>query len=171
MNVFIALKGSHFWFYICLVDLPCFSVVRSLTSWYTLLLLFFLRHASTSWHWPVSKSLLPSSSRPWSSFKSLYSLWLLLARLSFSSGLIFGHSGVTQSFLFRRCLPRSSAAVSVTALLKWVTMESRSASSSTSIARGTNLPPIVAWKALLTVGSYSFSRQTWFLAGLVSLNA
>ena len=27
------------------VDLPCFSVVRSLTSWYTFLLLFFLRHS------------------------------------------------------------------------------------------------------------------------------
>ena len=34
------------------LDLPCFSVVRSLTSWYAFLLLFFLRHASTSWHWP-----------------------------------------------------------------------------------------------------------------------
>ena len=86
------------------VDSPCFSVVRSLTSWYAFLLLFFLR-----------------------------------------------------------CLPRSSAAVSVTALLKWVTMESRSASSSTSIARGANLPPIVAWKALITVGSFSFSRSNLIL--------
>ena len=68
-------------------------------------------------------------------------------------------SGVTQGFLF----PRSSAAVSVTALLKWVTMESRSASSSTSIARGANLPPIVAWKALITVGSFSFSRSNLIL--------
>ena len=32
------------------VDLPCFSVVRSLTGWYAFLLLFFLRHASTAWH-------------------------------------------------------------------------------------------------------------------------
>ena len=29
------------------VDLLCVSVVRSLTSWYAFLLLFFLRHAST----------------------------------------------------------------------------------------------------------------------------
>ena len=35
-------------------------------------------------------------------------------------------SGVTQGFLFRRCLPRSSVAVSVTTLLKSVTTESRS---------------------------------------------
>ena len=84
---------------------------------------------------------------------------------SFSSGLVFGHSGVTQGFLFRRCLPRSSAAVSVTgtALLKLVTMESRSASSSTSIARGANIPPIVAGKALITVGSFSFSRSNLIL--------
>ena len=86
-----------------------------------------------------------------------------MARLSFSSGLVFGHSGVTQGFLFRRCLPRGSATVSVTALLKWVTMESRSASSSTSIARGANLPPIVIWKALITVGSFSFSRSNLIL--------
>ena len=85
-------------------------------------------------------------------------LWLLLARLSFSSGLVFGHSGVTQGFLFR---PRSSAAVSVTVLLKWVTMESRLASSSTSIARDANLPP--AWKTLITVGLFSFSRSNRIL--------
>ena len=71
--------------------------------------------------------------------------------------------GVTQGFLFRRCLPRRSAAVLATALLKWVTMESRSASSSTSVARGANLPPIVAWKALITVGSFSFSRSNLIL--------
>ena len=30
------------------VDLPCFSVTRSLTGWYAFLLSFFLRHVSTS---------------------------------------------------------------------------------------------------------------------------
>ena len=72
-------------------------------------------------------------------------------------------SGVIQGLLFRRCLPRSSAAVSVTALLKWVTMASRSTSSSTSEARGANLPPIVAWKAFITVGSFSFSGSNLIL--------
>ena len=38
-------------------------------------------------------------------------------------------------------------------------MESRSASSSTSVARGANLPPIVAWTAIITVGSFSFLRS------------
>ena len=37
------------------------------------------------------------------------------------------------------------------------------ASSSTSVARGANLPPIVAWKALITVGSFSFSRSNLIL--------
>ena len=42
-------------------------------------------------------------------------------------------------------------------------MESRSASSSTSIARGANLPPIVACKTLITVGLFSFSRSNLIL--------
>ena len=79
-------------------------------------------------------SLAPSGS-PLFFFRSR--LWSQRSRIS----------GVTQSFLFRPCWPRSSAAVSVTTVLKWVTMESRSASSSTSVARGANLPPIVAWKS------------------------
>ena len=130
------------------VDLLCFSVIKSLSIWYAFLLVFFLRHASTSWHCsdPVSKSRLPSSFLSWSFFQSLYSLWLVLTCLSFSSGLIQGHkdqiSVVTQGFSFRRCLPRSSAAVSVPVLLTWMTMASRSTSSSTSVARGVYLPPI-----------------------------
>ena len=77
----------------------------------------------------IIKSLAPSGS---SLFFFRSRLWSQRSRIS----------GVTQGFLFRRCVPRSSAAVSVTALLKWVTMESRSASSSTSVARGANLPPM-----------------------------
>ena len=43
----------HFPGWSCMVvDVPCFSVVMSLTSWYAFLLLFFLRHFSTSCHWP-----------------------------------------------------------------------------------------------------------------------
>ena len=81
--------------------------------------------------------------------------------LSFNLSIVFGSFWL--AFLFRRCLPRSSAAVSVTVLMKWVTMESRSASSSTSIARGANLPPIVACKTLITVGLFSFSRSNLIL--------
>ena len=54
-------------------------------------------------------------------------------------------------------------------LLKRVTMESRSASSSSSVARGANLSPIVASKAFITVGSFSFSRSNLILGWLCFL--
>ena len=112
----------------------------------------------------VSKSLLPASSMSDLCFNlSLVFGSFLLASLFLQvSSLVtkIKDPGVTQGFLFRRCLPRSSAAVSVTALLKWVTMESRSESSSTCVARGANLPPIVA------VGSFSFSRSNLILGGV-----
>ena len=53
--------------------------------------------------------------------------------------------------------------MSVTALLKWVTMKSRSVPSSTSVARGANYPHMAAWKAFITVGSFSFSRSNLIL--------
>ena len=73
------------------VDLPCFSVLRSLTSVYAFLLLFLLRHASNPWHWPSNQvffiifmsflifllfslqSLAPSSSSPFSFRSRLWS--------------------------------------------------------------------------------------------------
>ena len=147
------------------VVLTCFSVVRSLTSWYA----FFLSEACFYF---LALTLYPS----------LFCHLHLCPDLSFNLSVVFGYfclaslflqvsslvkrsriSVVTQGFLFRRCLPRSSAAVSATALLKWVTMESRPASSSTSVARGANLPLIAAWKALITVGSFSFSRSNLIL--------
>ena len=92
------------------------------------------------------------------------SFWLALF---FFRSRLWSHrsriSGVTQDFLFRHCLPRSSAAVSDTALLKWVTMESRSASSSISVARGATLPTKVAWKVLIIVESFSFLRSNLIL--------
>ena len=42
-------------------------------------------------------------------------------------------------------------------------MESRSTSSSTSVTRDANLPPIGAWNAFITVGSFSFSRSNLIL--------
>ena len=46
---------------------------------------------------------------------------------------------------------------------------SKSAASSTSIARVAKSPPVVAWKALITVGSISFSRSSLSLGWLVYL--
>ena len=56
-------------------------------------------------------------------------------------------------------MPRISLAVSVTAVLKVVIIESMSVSSLLVIVRGANLPPIIAWKVSNTLGSFSFSRS------------
>ena len=115
---------------------------------------------------------------------------LPLPGLSFNLSLVFGSFWLACLFLqisyldtkindlrdnpelppLRCCLSRRTAAVSLTALLKWVTMESRSASSSASGARGANLPPIVAWKALITVESFSFSRSNLILGRVCFLD-
>ena len=50
-------------------------------------------------------------------------------------------------------------AVSVTAVLKVVIIESMSVSSLLVMVRGANLPPIIAWKVSNTLGSCSFSRS------------
>ena len=47
---------------------------------------------------------------------------------------------------FWRCLPKISLAVSITAVLKVVIIESMSVSSLLMMVRGANLPPIMAWK-------------------------
>ena len=62
-------------------------------------------------------------------------------------------------FFFWRCLPKISMAVSVTAVLKVVIIESMSVSSLLMMVRGANLPPIIAWKLSNTLGSFSFSRS------------
>ena len=62
-------------------------------------------------------------------------------------------------FYFWWCLPRISLAVSVTAVLKVVIIESMSVSSLLMKVRGANLPLIIAWKVSNTLGSFSFSRS------------
>ena len=49
-------------------DLPCFSEVRSFTSWYALLLLFLFRQVSISVHWVPTQS----------SFAFFTAFWILL---------------------------------------------------------------------------------------------
>ena len=64
------------------------------------------------------------------------------------SSLLLSHrsriSAVIQSFFFWRCLPRISLAVSVTAVLKVVIIESMSVFSLLMMVRGASLPPIIA---------------------------
>ena len=110
------------------VDLPCFSVVRSLTSWYAFLLLFFVRYASTSWHCTCIQV----------SFAIFISVLIFKA---FNLSTVFGSFWLASLFLQVSSLVtkikdlRGNPGLPLPA---WVTMESRSASSSSSVARGEN---------------------------------
>ena len=95
-------------------------------------------------------------------FTSLYSSDPSGSNLFFLSSLLLSHrsriSAVIQVF-FLRCLPKISLAVSVTAVLKVVFIESLSVSSLLMMVRGANLPPIKAWKVSNTLESFSFLRS------------
>ena len=93
-------------------------------------------------------NLLDSSSSPVVSIRSR--VWSQRSRIA----------GITQDFRFRRCLPRSSRAVSVTALLKWMTMKSKS--SIFIYERGTraNLPLMVDRKARI-IQLLKFKPDSW----------
>ena len=95
-------------------------------------------------------------------FKSFLSwFFLLLHRLRISA---------VTPFFFWQCLPRIWLAVSVTAVLKVVIIESMSVSSLLMMVRGANFPPIIVWKVSYTLGSFSFSRSNLSLVcfGLLS---
>ena len=83
-------------------------------------------------------------------FTSLYFSDPSGSNLFFLSSHLLSHrsriSAVIQGFFFWQCLPRISLAVSVTAVLKVVIIESVSVSSLLMMVRGANLPPITAWK-------------------------
>ena len=62
-------------------------------------------------------------------------------------------------FFFRRCLPRITLAISATAVLKLVIIESMSVSSLFMMVRGGNSPLFMAWKVSNILGSFNFSRS------------
>ena len=81
----------------------------------------------------------------------------------FFSSLLLSHrsrmSELTHGIFMQRCLPMISLAVSVTAMFIAVIIVSMSLFSFSSRMSGANFPPIFAWKAFVTVGSFSFSRS------------
>ena len=113
---------------------------------------------------PLSSFLLPFSCTSWSccSLPCIFSDPSGSNRF-FLSYLHWSHrsriSAVTQVFFFWRCLPKILLAVSITAVLKVVMIESRSVSSLSMMVRGANFPPIIAWKVSNTLGSFRFSRS------------
>ena len=66
-------------------------------------------------------------------------------------------------FLFWRCMPRILLAVSITAMLKVVFIESMPASWLFMMVRGANFPLIIAWKFSTHRDVSAFRGQTWVL--------
>ena len=90
-------------------------MMKSFTSWYALLLLFFLRCSSISQHCSPIQFSLAFFMHLLTLFTSLYFSDPSGSNLFFLSSLLLSHrsriSAVTQSFFFWRCLPRISLAV------------------------------------------------------------
>ena len=154
---------------------PCFTVVKFFTSWYALFMLFFLRFSSVSLHCsPIQFSLLFSCTLDiivhFLVFLKSFMFKSFLSQFSPFVAQINNHCSDPVFFFFWRCLPRISLAVSITAVLKAVIIESRSVASLSTIVRGANLPPAIAWKgsfpAHLIGNIYVFSDRVTFLSFL-----
>ena len=94
-------------------DLPCFSEVRSFTSWYALLLLFLFRQVSISSHWAPIQSSFAFFTAFWTLlFASLYSFAPSDSYPFFFKSLLSSQrsrtSLVTHGFFLRRSLPSIS---------------------------------------------------------------
>ena len=131
---------------------PCFILVRSFTSWYVFLLLCFFRLFSISLHWSsihVSLAFLMLFLITW--LISLYCFAPSTSDFFFFNSQRLSHrssmSVVTQGFFGRRCLPRISLAVWVTAMLNVSIIVSITVFSALRSNSGANFPPILAWKA------------------------
>ena len=90
-----------------------------------------------------------------------------LSYLDFLRFLLSSHSssrsGVTHGFLVIRFLPRTSMAVSVTAVLNMLVKLSILVPSASRSRSGANFPQIWASKTSATFGSFSFSRSNLIL--------
>ena len=140
--------------------------VKSFTSWYALLLLFFLRFSSISLHcFPIQFSFAFFMHLLMLSFTSLYFSDPSGSNRFVISSLFLSHRlriyVVTQGFFFLRCLPKISLAVSAIAVLIVVIIESRFVSSMFMMLRGANFSPIIAWKVSNTLRSFCFSRSNF----------
>ena len=120
------------------VAVPCFTVVKSFTSWYALFLLLFLRFSSV--HYTVLLSIF---------------LYIFHAPLDVVVHfLVFLRSFRLKSFLsqlspfvaqIKNFYSDSGFFLSLSLLLVMV--------------RGANFPPTIAWKLSNSLGSFNFSRS------------
>ena len=103
-------------------DLPCFSKVRSFTSWYALLLLLLFRQVSVSSHWAPILSFFAFFTAFWILlFASLYSIAPSASYRFFFKSLLSSQrsrtSLVTHGFFLRRSFLSISLAASITSVL------------------------------------------------------
>ena len=103
-------------------DLPCFSEVRSFTSWYAPSLLFLFRQVSISSHWAHIQSSFAFFTAFWILlFASLYSFARSASYHFFFKSLLSSlrprTSLVTHSFFLRRSFSSIPLAALVTAVL------------------------------------------------------
>ena len=102
-------------------DLPCFSEVRSFTSWYALLLLFLFRQVSISWHWAHIQFSFAFFTAFWIFLSaSLYSFAPSASYRFFFKSLLSSQrlrtSLVTHGLFLWRSFPNISLAAAVTAV-------------------------------------------------------
>ena len=138
-------------------------MVKSFTSWYSLLLLFFLRFSSISLHCsPIQFSLAFFVHLLMLLFTFYYFSYPSGSKFFFLSSLLLSHrsriSAMMKGFFFWRCLPKISLAVSVTAVLKvviWIYVCIFVAHD----GERCTLHAYHSWKVSKTLGSFSFSRS------------
>ena len=173
-SVSLVLLWGNFWTILDSSSFPLFTVVKSFTSWYALLLLFFLRFPSIHYTVLLSSFLLPFSYTSWCCC-SLPCISQILQVWIFSFSVLSFCRTVREFLQWHRfffiwcCLPRISLAVSVTAVFKMVITVSMSVSSLFMMMTGANFPSIIAWKVSNTLGSFSFSRSNLNLVCFVLL--
>ena len=90
-------------------------------------------------NYPLSRSLLPSSSLPWSFFRSLYNICPLQTRLFISLATKIKNLRDNIGVLLPTLFSETFSWCVITALLKWTIMKSKSASLSTTNSIGANV--------------------------------
>ena len=146
-------------------------------GWYALLLFFFVWFSSISLHCsPIQFSFAFFMHLLSWCYGSLPSISQIL-KIQIFSFSVLPFCCTDQEFLLRsrffffwQSLPRISLAVSVTAVMKVVIIDSMSVSLLLMMVGGANFPPIIAWKVPNSLGSFSFSRSNLSPSNLVLIN-
>ena len=146
-----------------LVAVPCFTVGKSFTSWYALLLLFVLILSSVSPHC----SLIRFSFAFFRHLLMLLFIPLCFRHFRFESVLFQFSPFIARiknicsdpGFLLLTVLAKVITGCFSHCCLKVVIIELKTASSLFMMVRGANFPPIIGWKVSNKLRSFSLSRS------------